>query len=536
MRTRGTTVRERSFYAWGYADARATPEEVANIEKSLANRFGLTSFNVATPPRPEEIELRAPRLTLPPQLRDFTSTDHVDRLFHSYGKTFIGVRTLMDRKCPNPPDAIAYPRNEDELAAVLDYCTNHDTVAIPFGGGTAVTAAVEPPQTAERAITIDLKHMNKVLEVDHTSRAARIQAGTFGPDIETQLKPHGLTLRHYMQSFEFSTLGGWIATRSGGHFATIYTHIDDVVENIRAVSPAGVYQSRRLPASGAGPSPDRMMLGSEGILAVITEAWVRLHKRPTFRGSATVNFKTFYDGADAVRGISQAGLFPANCRLLQTEEASNSPDAVDQGAVLVLSFESADHPLDAWLKRALEICAEFGGTWEDESGDDELAHRSGKAGEWRAKFIRTPYLAEPMIARGIMSTTFESAITWDRFRDFHTNVMDATRRVMKEVTGYEGSLTCRFTHVYPDGPAPYFTLMVPLSPTSMMSQYKEVKAGFLEALVANGGTVTHHHAVGRAHRPAYDKQRPELFAQALRATKGVFDPKGILNPGVLIDP
>ena len=529
-------MKQRSFYAWGWADESATKEEVDNLERGLANRFGIKQFEITPAPRPEEISIRKPRIKIPAAIKDFTTIEHVDRLYHSYSKTFIGVKTMLDRQCPNPPDAVAYPRTEQELIDVLDYCSSSNTVAIPFGGGTSVTGAVEPPKNAERAITIDTREMNKVLEVDEVSLAARIQAGTFGPDIERQLKPHGLTLRHYMQSFEFSTLGGWIATRSGGHFATVNTHIDDVVENIRAVSPAGIYESRRLPASGAGPSPDRMLIGSEGILGVITEAWVRILRKPEFRSSATVHFKDFYAGADAVRAISQSGLYPANCRLLEAEEATNRPDAVNEGAVLVLGFESSDHPMATWLKRALEICAEYGGTWSEDEVKDDQSHRSGTAGEWREKFLRTPYLSEPLVARGFMTTTFESCITWERFHDFHTNVMDATRRVIKEVTGYEGSLTCRFTHIYPDGPAPYFTMLAQLDRNAMMQQYDEIKEGFLEALVANGGTVTHHHAVGRVHRSAYDKQRPELFAQALRAAKKVFDPNSILNPGVIIDP
>jgi alkyldihydroxyacetonephosphate synthase len=529
-------MKERSFYSWGWTDERATAEEVARLESSVARRFGITHFDVLTPPRPEEIPLREPRLQVPERLREFVTTDRVERLFHSYGKTFIGVRNLLERRCPNPPDAVALPRNESEVADVLEYCARTNTAAIPFGGGTSVTAAVEPPEHAERAVTIDLRAMHRVLAVDEVSRAAHIQAGTLGPDIERQLKPYGLTLRHYMQSFEFSTLGGWIATRSGGHFATIYTHIDDMVESIRAVCPAGIYQSRRLPASGAGPSPDRMMIGSEGILGVITEAWMRVHKRPEYRHSSTVRFADFYSGADAVRAISQAGLFPANCRLLEAEEAALDPRPQARGAVLVLGFESADHPMDAWLARALEICAGFGGICDEAAPRDAPAHRAGAAGEWRDKFIRTPYLAEPLIARGVMTTTFESAVTWDRFKDFHTNVMDATRRAVRSVTGRDPSLTCRFTHLYPDGPAPYFTLLTPLNGGDVIAQYNDVKAGFLDALVENGGTVTHHHAVGRAHRRGYDKERPPLFAEALRAAKRVFDPASILNPGVLIDP
>ena len=197
------------------------------------------------------------------------------------------------------------------------------------GGGSSVVGGVEPAVGDGFAgtISLDLKGLDRVLEVDRASRAARIQGGILGPALETVLKPHDLTLRHFPQSFECSTLGGWIATRSGGHYATLYTHIDDFVEGLRVVTPTGLLETRRLPGSGAGPSPDRMLIGSEGILGVITEAWMRLQDRPTFRASASVSFDDFAAGAAAARAIAQAGLFPANCRLLDPGEAATSASA-----------------------------------------------------------------------------------------------------------------------------------------------------------------------------------------------------------------
>src|SRR5207302_776222 len=194
---------------------------------------------------------------------------------------------------------------------------------IAYGGGTSVVGGLEPRLPREDfvgVVTIDLKALDRVLEVDHVSRAARIQAGATGPRLEEQLAEHGLTLRHFPQSFQFSTLGGWIATRAGGHFATLYTHIDDLVESVRAITPAGTWASRRLPGSGAGPSPDRLLIGSEGTLGLITEAWVRLQAKPTHRASTSVRFPSFGAGADAVRAIAQAGLYPANCRLIDPAE------------------------------------------------------------------------------------------------------------------------------------------------------------------------------------------------------------------------
>jgi alkyldihydroxyacetonephosphate synthase len=366
-----------------------------------------------------------------------------------------------------------------------------------------------------------------VIEVDKSSRAALIEGGTYGPALEAQLRPHGLTLRHYPQSFEYSTLGGWIATRGGGHFATLYTHIDDFVESLRTVTPRGIMESRRLPGSGAGPSPDRMMIGSEGILGIITQAWMRLQDRPTFRAGGAVRFKDFFAAARAVRAVSQAGLYPSNCRILDPAEAYNTGAADGSVAIMVLAFESADHALEPWMKRALECCADHGGTPEASGAD---AHREGAAGVWRNAFIRMPYAMERLILRGVINDTFETSITWDRFEKFHDATKAATQNAIVEATGRKGEVTCRFTHVYPDGPAPYFTFH------ALGEQWHTIKSAALDAVIANGGTVTHHHAVGRDHRPWYDRQRPPLFADALRAAKKALDPQGLLNPGVLIDP
>jgi len=383
-----------------------------------------------------------------------------------------------------------------------------------------------------------------VLELDRTSRAARIQAGILGPALEDQLRPHGLTLRHFPQSFEFSSLGGWIATRSGGHYATLYTHIDDFVESLRVVTPSGVVATRRLPASGAGPAPDRLFIGSEGILGVISEAWMRLQDRPRFRAGASVRFEGpdgFLAGAEAVRKLAQSGLFPSNCRLLDAQEAATSGAGDGTHAVLVLGFESADHPLDAWIARALELCRDAGGKMpQPEPGTPRAeaprgAGDEGPAGAWRRAFLQAPYVRDVLVACSLIAETFETAIPWSLFPEFHRAVLQATCDAVKRVCG-AGTVACRFTHVYPDGAAPYYSVLAPGRPGSELEQWAEIKAAASEAIVRGGGTITHHHAVGRDHRPGYDRERPEPFAAALRATKRALDPRGLLNPGVLIDP
>jgi len=302
--------RRLSIWGWGYEDQQPTLEQRKATARGIVASLGRSDVELAPEPKVEEIELRAPRLSPPASLAAICSTTLYDRAAHTYGKAMPDLLRAYRRQFPNPPDVVAFPRTEADVSAVLDWCGQVNAVAIPFGGGSSVAGGVEPPpECAQRpAVSIDLRHLNKVLEIDKASRAARIQAGVYGPALEDQLRPHGYTLRHYPQSFEVSSLGGWIATRSGGHFATLYTHIDEFVESLRVVTPRGVVESRRLPGSGAGPSPDRMFIGSEGILGIITEAWMRLQDRPVYRASAGVQFEKFESAVTAVRILSQSGL------------------------------------------------------------------------------------------------------------------------------------------------------------------------------------------------------------------------------------
>ena len=328
------------------------------------------------------------------------------------------------RDFANAPDFVALPETESDIAAVLDWAAAAKVAVIPFGAGSSVVGGVEPVvgDAYAGAVSLDMRRLNRVLEVDATSRAARIQAGILGPAIEAALKPHGFALRHYPQSFEFSTLGGWIATRSGGHFATLYTHIDDLVESLRTMTPAGVMESRRLPGSGAGPSPDRMMIGSEGALGVITEAWMRLQGRPRFRADAVFGFPDFFAAARAVRAVSQAGLYPSNLRVIDNHEAGAYGVNAYEESLLVLAFESADHPVDAWMARAVELMADNGGR----------RHADEAAGlRWRTAFIRMPYGRELTVPMGVINDTFETAITWDRFEPFHEAVRKATEDALE---------------------------------------------------------------------------------------------------------
>jgi alkyldihydroxyacetonephosphate synthase len=533
-------VKRQSFWGWGIEGAGPDDAARARLAQSLGERFGRADLAPAPLPRIDEIALRAPRVRAPAALAGIASDEPWERARHTYGRSYRDAVRAQRRDFSHPPDWVAFPTGEREVADVLDHCARTGVAAIPFGGGSSVVGGVEVPADGDYrgAVTIDLGRMARVLEVDRASRAARIEAGVLGPALEDQLRPHGLALRHFPQSFEFSSLGGWIATRSGGHFATRYTHIDDFVESLRVVTPTGVIATRRLPGSGAGPAPERLFVGSEGTLGVITEAWMRLQDRPTRRANASVRFASFGSGVAAVRALSQSGLEPANCRLLDPGEAATSAGGSGSEAILVLGFESADHDLEPWMRRAVELCRDHGGVVPDEAirtRTDDSVTREGSAGAWRSSFIGAPYLRDALVSVGVLAETFETAITWDRFERLHARVMTEVRDALVRVCG-AGSITCRFTHVYPDGPAPYYSLLAPARRGAELEQWGEVKGLASEILGAEGATITHHHAVGRDHRAGYDRERPEGFARALRAAKRELDPRWVLNPGVLFDP
>jgi alkyldihydroxyacetonephosphate synthase len=517
----------RKFWGWGLEGQGLTVAEIEQLGAAFAGRLGIDGMRVQEPPRVDELDLPAPRLVPPAALAAAFSTDRYDRAAHTYGRSYRDLVRVLRRDFAHAPDLVAFPRGEGELVSVLEWCSGAGAAAIPFGGGSSVVGGVEP-DVGDRyrgAVSVDLRHLCGVLEVDRASRAARIAGGTLGPALEAQLKPHGLTLRHFPQSFEWSTLGGWIATRSGGHFATLHTHIDEFVEAVRVVTPRGVLQTRRLPGSGAGPSAERLFCGSEGTLGVITEAWMRVQPRPRFRAGASVGFAEFADAVQAARELAQSGLHPANCRLLGHDEVLLSGSGDGSHSILVLGFESADHELGPWLARALEICAGHRGEVREEDGDPAAA--------WRAAFLRGPHLRDGFTRLGLVHETFETAVTWDRFWEFHQGVLHAVGEAVRSACG-GGAVSCRFAYVYPDGPAPYYSVYAPGRPGRELEQWDQIKLAASEAILALGGTITHHHAVGRDHSRWYLREVPQLFTGALRGLKAELDPAGVMNPGVLM--
>ena len=553
-------ARSRSHWAWGYEDKFPSDD----VRRALATRLGALFGKaplLSAAPSLDAVTLAEPRYMPPVELRGIGTTDKHARALHAYGRGYRDLVRGFAGDFSPAPDWVFFPTEEQHLTALLRFCEKDSVAFIPYGGGTSVVGGTEFTATGRfrGSACVDLSKMDHVLEVDSVSRAARIQGGASGPRIAEQLNVNGFALRFYPQSFELSTLGGWIATRAGGHYATLTTHIDDFIESIRMVTPAGLFETRRVPASGAGPSPERFILGSEGAFGIITEAWVRVQARPRWRASASVHFARFDDAVNAARMVVQSGLHPSNCRLLDAGEAMLHEVTSRGTCVLLIAFESADHPVEPWMERALSIATDLGGA------DDEpvyttdiiystpprpstmpppmptsetmppppLEHDTPDAASWKQAFLDAPYLQSALVSMGVVCDTFETACTWDKFAALHDAVTRAVDNAMREACG-GGIITCRFTHVYPDGPAPYYTFIAPGRPGQELAQWTKIKAAASDALLANHGTITHHHAVGRTHRPWYERERSSLFEAALSASKDRLDPSGILNPGCLL--
>jgi alkyldihydroxyacetonephosphate synthase len=519
--------RERSWWGWGWADEA--------LDDDACRRLAETSLRPWLPidgsvlPVPYDPVLPPPRLIPPSIMQEAFAADSTARASHAYGKAFRDVVRALHGRLDHPPDLVCYPRTVPDVVAALDWAEAVGAAVVPYGGGTSVVGGVEFRGDGPW-VSLDLSRLNRVGEVDEVNHAVRVQAGVAGPALEAALRPHGLTLRHYPQSFEFSTVGGWLATRAAGHYATGPTRIDDAVEALRVITPQGPVESLRVPGSGAGPSTDRLFLGSEGTLGVIVDAWLRVTRRPTEKASTSVRFPVYGQGVAAVRAILQEGLRPSNCRLLDPVEAMLNAGATDGQARLLLGFEG---PSAVLLRDALTICAEHGGAAADPTdGGAGATAPDGDQRTWRSSFLRAPYTRDALIRLGLIVETVETACTWSRFEALHAAVTAAAQAAAPARVAV---VTCRITHAYPDGPAPYFTIITPARRGAEVAVWDEIKAAVSAAVIDAGGTITHHHAVGRDHLPWLDRQRDPLFTDVLRAAKRTLDPRGILNPGALFE-
>lgn len=513
---------------------------------------------LARGPAPVELDaLRPPPPKLAPatlgQLRaacgdDAVRTSAFERVTHALGRSLPDLLRLRRGEIERFPEAVVYPADEGSVAAVLRIAAEADLAVVPFGGGSSVVGGVEPRSGPGQAgaLALDTTRLDRLLRVDRESGTATFQAGVDGPALEAALAGHGLTLGHFPQSFEHSTLGGWIATRSVGQQSDGYGGIDDLLVAVRMVTPEGVVRTIEVPRSAAGPDWNHLVLGSEGVLGVIVEATVRVRPAPRASSIRALLLRDWAGGLAAVREIQAERVPIAMARLSDAAETEltlllrkdparrvdPAATALDLAAragwrtgrcVLLYGADGGARTVRAAMRRARAIGLRHGGL--------PLGAAPGRA--WRRERFRTPYLRDWLLDHGVAVDTMETAFPWSRVPRGHQAVTDALRGALAAHAG-TGLVMAHLSHAYPDGACLYFTALWPLDEARPLDQWAAIKRDATDAIATAGGTVSHHHGVGVDHAPWLARERGTLALAALRGAKAALDPRGLMNPGKLL--
>ncbi len=530
---------------WGWGDPSVEPRLDEQALGVLRERIGeLEPWPLAR--ELGEFELPAAE-ALPQALVDAVGEESVfrddeDRLRHAVGRGYVDLARLRNGALEAAPDAVLMPRSATALSRVLEICASEGVAVVPFGGGTSVVGGVEPLRGSHgRLVSLDLGALRDVV-VDERSLTARLGAGLRGPEAETALGRFGLTLGHFPQSFEYATIGGFAATRSAGQASSGYGRFDSLVSSVRMLTPSGEISTLETPHTAAGPALREMVIGSEGVLGVIPEVTVRVRPVPSLRRYEAWMAESFEAGSEIVRGLAQGPGLPEVIRVSDEEEtegtlALSGPRGLSGrlfkgylgvrkrrgGALMIVGFEGDEESVAR--RRALTVR-----TLRD-GGAVPLGQAAGRA--WEHGRYQGPYLRDTLMEKGAMVETLETSHTWSRFGELHEAVGAAIRESLAG-QGTPGLVFCHLSHAYADGASLYFTFISRARRGAELEQWAAVKRAASEAIVAHGGTITHHHAVGRDHTPYMEAEVGETGLDVLHAVKEQLDPGGIMNPGKLL--
>ncbi|HTK79085.1 MAG TPA: FAD-binding oxidoreductase [Rhizomicrobium sp.] len=543
---------------WGWADYVDPIASRDEVWSWLACEMGMPSL-LATPARPlEDITLPPSRLTASQRHvlhiilgADQVREDKFERAFHARGRSYHDLLRLRAGDLSDAPDAVVYPQSGNDVLKLLAFASETSTAVVPYGGGTSVVGGVTPTRGQFKSVlSVDLSAMNRIESIDKESLTARVEAGIDGPTLERHLEGNGVTLGHYPQSFEFSTLGGWIAHRGAGQQSNRYGRAEDWLVAAELATPRGILRDAEFPASAAGPRLTDLIEGSEGVFGIVTRATVRLHRIPETTETSAYLFRDFASGAQAIREAAQSEIPVAMLRLSDGEETGfhrafsqigayrGFKDRITQqllrarrfgdgSCVLIAQFEGA-RDLVFFSRQRLNRIAKRIGT---------IALGEGPGKRWRANRFHGPYLRDPMLDRGLGVDTLETATSWSRVQPLYDAVRKALQDSIAASTprpGAKGVVMCHISHSYPDGASLYFTYIYPRTLNGDIEQWRGIKQAATHAIAVNGGTISHHHGVGQDHLPWMMQEKGMLGVDVLRAVKRTLDPKGILNPEKLI--
>jgi alkyldihydroxyacetonephosphate synthase len=470
-------------------------------------------------------------------------TDHADRVAHAAGKGYPDLVALRAGEPEGAPDAVLYPDGPERLRAVLEVCARHSLAVVPFGGGTSVVGGVAPLRGMHEAVVaLDMRRLAALCALDRESLMVTVQAGMRAAELERELARRGLTLGHFPQSFEYVSLGGCAATRSAGQASTGYGRFEEMVLGLSMVAPAGVIDLAAVPASAAGPELRRVLVGSEGTLGVICELALRVRPAPAERVYEGAFFESFAAGTQALRALAQEHAAPDVARLSDEQETSMSLALAGSGGVkgrlgraylglrgfsggclAILGFEGDAESVERRRALALGMVRHHGGL--------PVGRSPGRA--WAAGRFAAPYLRDELLTHGVMVETLETATLWSKLERLHRTVGEAIAAALG-AQGTPGLAMCHVSHLYETGASLYFTFIAPQREGREIEQWRAVKRAASEAIVSGGGTITHHHAIGRDHAEWLGREVGSEGLAMLRALKGELDPAGIMNPGKLI--
>ncbi|MBS1986082.1 MAG: FAD-binding oxidoreductase [Bdellovibrionales bacterium] len=544
------------WWGWGHADFEFPMKSKPLMWPFLQRMVGISHDFETKPVDFSQVKMAAPQLE--PRFMDalakvlkpaqYTS-DQMERLLHSYGKSYTDLVRVRRGQVDRAPDLVVLPEGHADVEQVVRLCHQFDVCLIPFGGGTNIVGCIDPMDKSRRMIvSLDMRNMNRLLSLDPVSMTATIEAGALGPKLEEDLAARGFNLGHYPDSFQHSTLGGWLATRSAGMQSDAYGKIEDMLVCVKLVTPNGTLVTREVPSSSAGPDLNRLVMGSEGTLGVITEATMRVHKSPAVKDYRGFLFKTFQDGVDATRECAQSGIPPSMIRLQDTGETElafclKSPKTGFTGfvqkmvkkvivakgftkpCILVVGFEGDEVAIKSSRDNAFAIFKKYGAF--------PLGKSVGKT--WYADKFNVPYLRDYIMDYGCMCDVSETSAVWAKVVPLYEEVIKSVKaQFAKESSKALGYVGCHISHTYETGACLYFTYGAMQTRGKEIEQYQNYKTLITDAIMRSGGTLSHHHAVGYEHMPWMKEEVSETGLKALRSLKQCLDPKTIMNPGKLI--
>ena len=550
-------IRHMKWWGWGHEDVTFDDSTKPELWPYLKRELGVDEIRWEKPVAFEDV-------TLPEQKNNeaFLAAigaglgegqvvdDKKSRLVHAAGKSFRDLWLMRHGQVQFAPDCVVYPDTEEDVALVVRAAHEHGVVLVPFGGGSNIAGCLVPSDRGGRmVVSLDMCRMHRVLEVDRYSLTARIQPGVYGQHLEDQLAEHGVTLGHFPDSFLHSTLGGWVATRSAGMQSDIYGKIEDMVISLRMVTPSGTIITRTVPKSSNGIDIKHLCIGSEGILGVITEVVVQVHHKPEKEDWYGWLFPDFKSGLDAIHECHRGDCMPTVTRLNDPKKTALSfafkhpktgiKDKIakafkwyignvkkidfNQCCLMVVKYEGTPQAFNRIKNRVTAIYEKHRGVC--------LGAEPGRSFA-KVKFD-FPHLRDYVMDRSIMADVSETATTWDNLRTLHESGLADVEQAIKD-TGVDAWVGCHLSHSYRTGASLYFTFGCLQREGREIEQYLYVKKAAEDAFMKNGGTLSHHHAVGTEHLPWVEEDLSPTGLKAVKALKAGLDPNDIMNPGKII--